>query len=64
MAVNTLTEVKKICVEVESHSGLMQCDVCEKDLDVARDILQGLKVHLQELEVQYSGYLVVNYVDV
>ncbi len=65
MAVNTLTDVVKIPVDVSIHDeGQMYVVIDSKDAVACSDILKGLKLHLQSLEETYPKNIKVSYAEV
>ncbi len=52
MAANTITEVCNAQTSTEAHNGFMEVNVTDSAQNV-QDILNGLKLHLTELEKQY-----------
>lgn len=52
MAANTITEVCKAQASTAAHNGFMEVNVTDSAQNV-QDILNGLKLHLTELEKQY-----------
>lgn len=64
LTVNTLTEVLHISpLALRAEDGEMFFRVEEKDELACRNFLSGLRLHLTELESQYSQYLKVNYLE-
>lgn len=65
MAVNTLTEVVHVTpLSLRASEGEMYFRVEPKDVSLCRDVLLGLKLHLQGLEEQYPQALQVTYLEV
>lgn len=64
MVANTITDVIKVSAEVEASDGDIMLRVFQKDAISCRDILQGLKLHLLQLEEQYPDYLIVKTTEV
>lgn len=64
LVVNTLTEVRHVApLSLRVGEGEMFFRVEPKDEPLCRDLLQGLKLHLQALEEQYPGCLKVGYLE-
>lgn len=55
MAANTVTDVLAIDADVSVCDGLMRLFVNGKDICKAQVILQGLKLHLEQLADQYPN---------
>lgn len=64
MAINTITDVMHIDAEVEAVSGDAVLRILSKNAVACRDILQGLKLHLLNLEEQYNKFISVKYTEV
>ncbi len=64
MAANTITDVICADAQAEDSDGDMLVRVQEKDADLCKDILEGLKLHLESTEEQYPDYLTVTYTEV
>ena len=57
MVANTITEILKVNAEIEVNDGRMKLIVNEEHRHIAKDILLGLKLHLEGLEEQYPEFL-------
>lgn len=65
LTINTVTDVLHITPEILKVSDAnMQLRIESKDAKMAKDILEGLKLHMQGLEEQYSDYIRVGYTEV
>lgn len=65
MAANMITEILAVTpITVRAEDGYMILRIEEKDTKTCRDIFEALKMHLLSLEEQYSGYILVTYVEV
>ena len=65
MAVNTVTDILGIApLVLYVDEGIMELKIDRKDAAAARTILGGLKLHLIDLEEQYSKYMRVSYMEV
>lgn len=65
MALNTVTDVLHVTPHaLQAEDGFLLLRVEDKDIAASRDILEGLKIHLQNLEEQYTDYICVRYMEV
>lgn len=65
MALNTVTDVLHVTpLTLRADEGSMLLRVENRDMTVCRDILEGFKIHLQNLEEQYIDYICVRYMEV
>lgn len=65
LTVNTVTDVLHVTpLSLRVDDGEMFFRIEQKDEPACRDILSGLKLHLVQLEEQYSGYLKVEYLEI
>jgi len=64
MAANTITDVICADARAEDSDGDMLVRVQEKDADLCKNVLEGLKLHLENTEEQYPDYLTVTYTEV
>ena len=65
LTVNTVTDVLHVTpLALRAEDGDMFFRIEQKDEPSCRDILAGLKLHLIQLEEQYSGYLRVEYLEI
>lgn len=64
MTANTITDVIKVPAEVEVADGDIMLRVFSKDAVACRDVLQGFKLHMLQLEEQYSEYVIVKTTEV
>lgn len=59
MTANTVTDIMKAKAEAQASDGLMTLSISEDDVDRCQDILEGLKLHLEQTEEQYPKNLKV-----
>lgn len=61
MTANTITEIMKLpaVVTAITDSGFVKISLDKENADKCQDILQGLKLHLDNIEMQYSEFLKV-----
>lgn len=65
MAVNTITDVLHISPStLVAEDGFMLVRIENSDMRISRDILEGFKIHLTNLEEQYKDYIKVGYMEV
>lgn len=64
MTANTITDIIKVSAEVEVADGDIMLRVFSKDAVACRDILQGFRLHMLQLEEQYSEYVIVKTTEV
>ncbi len=65
MTANTITEIIRAQAAAEADDdGEMFVKVARKDAQSCRDILGGFKLHMLNLEEQYSDYIQVSYMEV
>ena len=65
LTVNTVTDVLHVTpLALRVEDGDMFFRIDQKDEPSCRDILAGLKLHLIQLEEQYSDYIRVEYLEV
>ncbi len=65
MAINTLTDVMNITpLSLRVDEGEAFFRIENKDEPICRQVLTGLKLHLQNLEEQYQDYIHVSYLEV
>ncbi len=57
MVANTITEILKVNAEIKVDDGKMKLTVNKEQRHIAKDILLGLKLHLEGLEEQYPKFL-------
>ena len=59
MVANTITEILKVNakIDVEETNGKMKLIVKKEQRHITKDILLGLKLHLEGLEEQYPEFL-------
>ncbi len=57
MVANTITEILKVNAEIKVDDGKMKLTVNKEQRHIAKDILLGLKLHLEGLEEQYPEFL-------
>jgi len=61
MVANTITEIMKLpaIVTVISDAGIAKIKLDEENAEKCQDILQGLRLHLRNVEDQYGQFLKV-----
>ena len=65
MALNTVTDVLRVTpLTLRAEEGSMLLRVEDRDTGTCKDILEGLKIHLMNLEEQYPDYICVSYMEV
>ncbi len=65
MAVNIITDILHITpLSLKAEDADMRLRLDRKDIKACCDILEGLKIHLLNLEEQYNDYIRVGYVEV
>jgi len=65
MALNTVTDVLHVTpFTLRAEEGFILLRVENRDISVCKDIFEGLKIHLQNLEEQYKDYICVRYMEV
>ena len=64
MTANTITDVLFVQCELTVDDGDIMLRIFQRDAVRCRDILSGFKLHMQQLEEQYSEYINVNYTEV
>lgn len=64
MVMNTITDVMHIDADIEVADADAVLRILSKHAASCRDILQGLKLHLLNLEEQYNDFLIVKYTEV
>ena len=57
MVANTITEILKVNAEIKVNDGMMRLIVNKEQRHITKDILLGLKLHLEGLEEQYPEFL-------
>ena len=57
MVSNTITEILKVNAEIEVNDGKMKLIVNKEQRHITKDILLGLKLHLEGLEEQYPEFI-------
>ena len=57
MVANTITEILKVNAEIEVNDGMMKLIVNKEHRHITKDILLGLKLHLEGLEEQYPEFI-------
>lgn len=64
LTVNTITDVLHVTpLTLRAEDGEMLLQIEQKDEPVCRNIFSGLKLHLTQLEEQYSDHLRVSYLE-
>ena len=59
MTANTITEVQHINADVTENDGFLSLNLSTQQAEKARDILNGLRLHLTALSEQYTKYIKV-----
>ena len=57
MVANTISEVLKVNARTEVSDGKMKLTVNEEQRHITKDILLGLKIHLEGLQEQYPEFV-------
>ena len=57
MVANTITEILKVNAKIEVNDGKMKLIVNKEQRHITKDILLGLKLHLESLEEQYPEFI-------
>ena len=57
MVANTITEILKVNAKIEVNDGMMKFIVNKEQRHITKDILLGLKLHLEGLEEQYPEFI-------
>ena len=57
MVANTITEILKVNAKIEVNDGMMKLIVNKEQRHITKDILLGLKLHLEGLEEQYPEFI-------
>ena len=57
MVANTITEILKVNAEIKVNDGMMKLIVNKEQRHITKDILLGLKLHLEGLEEQYPEFI-------
>ena len=57
MVANTITEILKVNAEIEVNDGRMKLIVNKEQRHITKDILLGLKLHLDSLAEDYPKFL-------
>ncbi len=57
MVANTITEILNVNAEIKVEDGKMKLIVNKEQRHITKDILLGLKLHLEGLEEQYPEFL-------
>ena len=57
MTCNMITNILKVKAKIEVNEGYMYICIPKEDILVCKTVLQGLKLHLLELEKSYSKYI-------
>ena len=59
MTTNTITDVLNICAGIEVKDGYMEVKLEEEDAPKAKTILDGFKLHIQELQKEYDKFIMI-----
>ena len=57
MVANTITEILKVTAEIDVNDGRMKLIVNKEQRHITKDILLGLKLHLDSLAEDYPKFL-------
>ena len=57
MVANTITAILKVNAEIKVNDGMMRLIVNKEQRHITKDILLGLKLHLEGLEEQYPEFI-------
>ncbi len=57
MVANTITEVLKVDAKIKVSDAKMKLTVKKEQIHITKDILLGLKLHLEALEEQYPEFV-------
>ncbi len=57
MVANTITEILKVTAEIDVNDGIMKLIVNKEQRHITKDILLGLKLHLDSLAEDYPKFL-------
>ena len=57
MVANTITEILKVNAEIKVNDGMMRLIVNKEQRHITKDILLGLKLHLDSLAEDYPKFL-------
>lgn len=64
MTMNTITDVLNVGAEVSAEDGDAVLKILSVDAGACKSILQGLKLHLLDLEEQYGEFIKVKFTEV
>lgn len=64
MAANTITDVLMLDADISLRDGYMKLLLSSGDADKARVILQGLRIHLEQLAEQYPKQIKIEFSEV
>lgn len=64
MAANTITDVLMLDADISLRDGYMRLMLSDGDAVKARAILQGLRIHLQQLAEQYPKNIKIEFSEV
>ena len=64
MTMNTVTDILGVKAEVSAADGDAVMKILSKDAEACKSVLRGLKLHLLDLEKQYSDFLKVKFTEV
>lgn len=60
MAANTMTEIVGVHADITVRDGYFHLAVAQRDAERCAPILQGLRLHLNELARQYPDHITMN----
>ncbi|HZJ75326.1 MAG TPA: ribosomal-processing cysteine protease Prp [Clostridia bacterium] len=64
MAANTITDVDGINANIKEKDGFMEVLIPKTDIEKAKTVLSGLRLHLTQLERQYPKNIEITYMEV
>ena len=64
MAANTITDVLMLNADISLRDGYMSLTLCGSEADRAQVILQGLRIHLEQLAEQYPKNIKIKFSEV
>lgn len=64
MAANTITDVQMLCPDIALRDGYMKLVLGGEDTPEAQVVLQGLRIHLEQLAEQYPKEIKIEFSEV
>ncbi len=64
LTANTVTEICRCRAEVQERNGYLQVQVAPEDIARCQDILAGFRLHMEQLQQQYSEWIQVQIMEV